>query len=162
MSFNDYDKASKTVLDTTELEQAKFKKTAEDKIAVRVGNEENNPLFVSIADNAIGIDTFEHDEALEVVKNIETLVASLVVPASKVFNLDQIEVSGENFAKYTIKLNAQINKIKRTHFGNGLNKTFTYNGINVASGVTIGVYVEHCSDSNGDFEATIEGRLNNA
>lgn len=161
MSFKDYDKSSKTVLDTNELEQAKFKKTAEDKIAIRVGNEQNSPLFVNVIDGAVGIDTFEQDEAVAVVKLVETLIASYVVPVGKVFNLDQIEVSGTNFAKYTIKLNAIVYKIKRTHYGNGLNKTFSYNSVNIASGVTIGVYVEHCNDSNGDFEATIEGRINN-
>lgn len=161
MTFNSYDKSSKTPLDVTELEQAKFKKTPENKIAVRVGNEENNPMFVSIADNAIGLDIQEYDEALNVAKNVETLIASYAVPAGKVFNLDQIEVSGQNFAKYTIKLDANINKVKRTHYGNGLNKTFGYNGISIAAGVTLYVYTEHCSDGNGDFEATIEGRLNN-
>lgn len=156
-----YDRNSWLNIPHEELEHLRFKKTAEDKIAVRVANEENNPLFVSIADNAIGLDIQVYDEALAVVKNIESLIASYVVPVGKIFNLDQIEVSGQNFGKYTIKIDGANNKVKRTHFGNGLNKTFSYNGINVASGVTIAVYIEHYNDVNGNFEATIEGRLNN-
>jgi len=46
-----YDKSSKLKISNEDLEQAKFKKTTDEKIAVRVGNEETAPLHVNVVND---------------------------------------------------------------------------------------------------------------
>lgn len=56
MSFNSYDKSSKPKVANEDLEQAKFLKTVEEKIAVRVGNETGSPLHVKTKELVQGVD----------------------------------------------------------------------------------------------------------
>lgn len=134
------------------------------KVFVRVGNDDDNPLYVAIADDPNEVDVQAYDEALSVPKNILTEILSYTVPPASVFNLDNILVSGSNVATYIVTINDVVNKVKRTYYGASLNENFSYNSYKIVAGVTIKIEVIHQNDLNhsGDFNATIEGKIKNA
>ena len=133
-------------------------------IYVRVGNSDGVPLYVALADDPNEVDTFAHDEALSVAKNILTEIISYVVPPAKVLNLDNILVGGSNIAKFIVTFNGANNKIVRTYYGSALSENISYNSFRLAAGTIIKIEVIHQNDlgHNGDFEATIEGKLKDA
>lgn len=136
----------------------------DNKIYVRVGNSDADPLYITYADDPNESDLTSYDEALSVGINSLTEIISYIVPPSKILNLDLIEVSGDNVAKYIVTINGSTNKIKRTYYGNSLNATFNYNSFNVNAGEEVKVEVIHYNDLNesGDFNATIEGKIKDA
>jgi len=156
-----YDRSTRLQIANEDLEQAVFKKTLDNKIAKRVGNEATDPLYVTVIDGPVEGDIFIEDSADPVVKEVLTEVVRYTVPPAKLFNLDQITVSGDNIAKYTVTIAGILNKTKRTYYGSSLNEEFKYNSYKVNAGETISVEVIHYNDMQGSFEGTIEGRVNN-
>lgn len=145
-----------------ELERARFFKTSNNKIAVRIGNDEAAPIYVTVVDdnNKTSEDVSYYDNAPLVSKLLPTLIASYTVPPGKVFELDHIEASGENTAQFTVKIAGLTNKVKYTYYGAALGVDFYYNAFRISAGVTVEVFVEHfVNDTPVDFHATIEGRL---
>jgi len=57
VSFEDYDKSTKSTVAHEDLEQAKFLKTVLDEIAVRVGNSDSAPLFTHQKKEDISLNT---------------------------------------------------------------------------------------------------------
>ena len=158
----DFQRSSVLKIAFEELERARFLKTTDNKIAVRIGNNALAPLYVTNVDdnNLSSIDVSYYEKAELVPKLVETLVAMYLVPVGKIFNLDHIEASGENTAKYTIKINGQVNKVKYTYYGAPLNVDFNYNSYSLPASTLITVHVEHFINNGPvDFHATIEGRL---
>ena len=129
--------------------------------AVVVENTEAMPIPVNIVDGIGGFDQFTFfDDTVLVPANIQTKIVEYLVPVGKVFNMDRITCSGENIAKFTVKINNVINKVKRSHYGDGLNAVFEYSKFDVPAGQKIEVFAEHFNVGNdGDFEATIEGKI---
>lgn len=158
-----FDKATRLLIPHEDLEQASFKKTLDEKIARRVGNEAADPLYVINVDAPVAeeLDFYIVDNVEEVLKEIVTEIVRYSVPPAKFFNLDQIIVSGDNIAKYIVKIAGSTNKTKRTYYGGSLNESFRYNSYRVNAGEVITVDVIHYSDMVADFEATIEGRVSN-
>ena len=74
MSFSDYDKTTRPKVANEDLEQSKFKKTASNKIAVRVGNEADDPLHVAVTEGVGELDLLVFDDAASVSKNTETKI----------------------------------------------------------------------------------------
>ena len=162
MSFDTYDKTSRPQVANEDLEQAKFLKTLLDKIAVRIGNEQGSPLYTQqVTAGDIGEDVYEFNEENAVELNDPITLVSYTVPAGKVFYLDNIDVSGESYAKFTVRLATNINKVKRTSWGDGFNTDFKYNSFKLTAGQAILVEVNNCGEDTAPFEGTIEGRLSN-
>lgn len=133
-----------------------------DKIIVRVGNSDSGePILVALTDDPNEIDAFIFDTAQAVGINDLTQIIEYTVPPSKVFNLDNIAISGSNIAKYTVKINNNINKVMRTYYGGSLSENIRYNSYRLIAGDKIEVEVIHHNDllMSGDFEATIEGKI---
>lgn len=157
-----YDKASKLKIAHEDLEQSNFKLTPSNKVARRVSNDQDNPLYVqSVADVPTGDDVYAFDEELAVLENTPTSLVSYTVPVGKVFYLDAITCSGENYAKFKVSINGQVNKVGRIDWGTGFNVFFKYNSYKMLAGQVVEVEVENCSDGSADFEGTIEGRTEN-
>lgn len=167
MAIDTYDTSSKLNIAHDDLEKARFLKNSKNKIAVRVGNEQSNPLYVtSVDDNNVTVEELNiHDKAELVSKLIETLVVQYVVPPLKVLELDLIEGSGENTAKYTVKINDIPTRVKFSYYGASLNVDFNYNngngnGIKLPAGTKVELFVEHfVNDTPVDFFGSILGRL---
>jgi len=156
-----YDKTSRLGINFEDLEHASYKKTRTDKVARRVSNEPDEPLYVALIDAPDEEDFFIQDELSGILKEQLTEIVRYTVPPGKIFNLDQITVSGDNIAEYTVTIDSVKNKTKRTYYGASLNEEFKYNSYKVTAAQIIKVEVIHYSEFNGAFEATIEGRLNN-
>lgn len=154
-----FDKTSKLKIANEDLEQAKFLKTLADRIAIRIGNEEDGPLYTSPI-NTLLSDLLVFDEAPAVVVNDETKIVEYIVPPSKVVYLDKVAVSGENIGKYTLKINNVIKKVLRTYFGSSLNGQFIFNGYKLNAGDKIEIFIEtFINDTASNHEATIEGKI---
>ncbi len=134
MSFNDYDKSSKPLVDSVDLEQAKFIKNVLDHIEIRVGNDPEAPLFIGAGnktsvpfsgttDAVIGDPTEIKATPL---KDIDTFIINNEAPIedpdhNPVFNIDsELHVSIDDGTTYltlfaggsfTFSLGA-VNKIK--------------------------------------------------
>lgn len=159
--MSNYDVSSKLHTDHLELEQAKFFINVLSKVALRVGNEEGSPLFVTVGDPSGAVDFYHYDAVSAVLHNVPTKVLELIVPPAKSLDLSKIITSSNNIAKYTIKINGAINKVKRSYFGASLNCNFEYNSYRLEEGDKIEVYAVHYNDNDtAEIEATIEGKLN--
>ena len=162
MSHDTYDKDSRLKIPFEDLEHVSYKKTASNKIAKRVSNDADNPLYVqSVADAPTGDDVYEFDSEAAVPEDSPTLLVRYEVPVGKVFYLDGITAGGENYAKFTVTINGQVNKVGRIDWGTGFNIFFKYNSYKITAGDAVEVIVENCSDGSADFEGTIEGRTEN-
>jgi hypothetical protein len=155
----DFDHTSMLRIPNEQLEQAKFKKTALDKIAVRVGNEEDSPLYVTFTDGTGEADAYIFDETADVDADVLTKILTYTVPPVTEFNISSIICSGDNTAKYTVKINDNSNKVKRSYYGATLNVEFNYNSFKLDAGDKVEVFVVHHAVMAGDFEATIEGKV---
>ena len=161
MGLDTDDKSSSPTVANEDLEQAKFLKTILDKIAVRIGNEQSSPLYtqqVTAGDVGEDVFTFNEDAAIEL--NNPTTLVSYTVPAGKVFYLDQIIVSGESYGKFTVKIDAVENKVKRSSWGD-FNVEVNYNSFKVLAGKVILLEVNNNGEDTAPYEGTIEGRLSN-
>lgn len=103
----------------------------------------------------------EYDEVTNVAANLETAIATYQVPSDKIGFLYLVEVSGENIAKYQVKLNGSVISTQRTYFGSSLNSIFDFRIGSKRSYVLqpddiITVYVEHNRPTNADFESRIQ------
>jgi len=157
----DYNFKSKLGIAREDLEQAKFKKTNDEKIAVRVGNEADSPLFCSLVTPYGSVAISIYDDTLSVPENTVTKLIEYVVAPGKVFKLYDILVSGDNIAKYTVKINGVVNKVLRTHYSSGLNETFKYDYLRLGTGDKLEVFVISKIEGNSDYDVTIEGELGN-
>lgn len=157
-----FDRASRLNIDGWLLDQLKFKKTASDKIAVRVGNEEDSPLYVTLTEGTGESDLLVYDEAVAVAKDLETKIVEYIVPPSTVLSLDKISASGENIGKYTVKKDGAIIKTKRTNYGSSLNVDFDFNSYELVAGEKLEVFITQVSlQGSSNHEATIEGKIKN-
>ena len=162
MSFKDFDRSTRPMVANEDLEQAKFKKTTDEKIAVRVGNDEAAPLFTKqVTELDAGEDFFIFDEDTAVEKDSEEIILSYQVPLGKILYLDKVSVSGESYAKITVLSDSAINKVKRSSWGSGLNVDFIYNSFRFSSETIIEVKVLNCGEDTSPYESTLEGRLGN-
>jgi hypothetical protein len=159
--MNDYDRSSRLLIANEDLEQLSFKITNAKKIAKRVSNDIDSPLFVTSVDTPSEEDVLVFDEAPAILKEVLTTVVNYIVPPTKVFYLDKIVGTGENIAKYSVKIDGVVRKVKRSYYGASLNVNFVYNSYKVNSGSEIILEVIHNQDFIADFEGYIEGRLYN-
>lgn len=155
-----YDKESRLKIAYEDLEQARFKKTAAEKIAVRVGNEESDPLYVNVTEGAGESDLIAYGSVSAVAKDDETKIIEYIVPPSKTFNLDKVTASGENIGKYTVLIDGSIKKVLRTNYGGSLNVIFNFKSYEVLAGQKVEVLVEQVSlQGASTHEASIEGKI---
>lgn len=118
-------------------------------INVQVGPLPYEPIFVY---NAVS----------GVAANVATNIISYTVPAGKTGYLQKVYVSGENIAKYTIRVNATIIDVARTYFGQSLDKCLEYAsstnnlGYEVGAGDVITVQVLHTRPSLAEFNGRIQ------
>jgi hypothetical protein len=104
---------------------------------------------------------YNFNEINSVTSNSLTLLQTYTVPVGKKGYLQRVDFSGENIAKYIIKLNGSTLDIKRTYFGNQLNGEFNFIdsndlGMNLNAGDVIETYVIHTRPSLISFEARIQ------
>lgn len=89
-----------------------------------------------------------------------TVLVSYTAPVGKVSFLQKVFVSGENIARYKVKLNGTVIDTKRTYFGASLNEWFDFSdasrGRLLVVGDVVTVEVEHERPMVADFNARVQ------
>lgn len=96
-----------------------------------------------------------------IVKDIPTQLVSYTAPLDKEAYLQNIECGGDNIAKFSVFINGEWQRTKRSYFGGDLDISFSYdsypeNGLKLNPGDAIVVKVEHFRSNAGDFEGYIQ------
>lgn len=89
----------------------------------------------------------------------EVELATFTVPPGKTGKLEKVSASGENIAKYTVKLNGSPIDVKRTYWTGGFNVQFDFtssSGYDLAPGDIVSIDVRHDSQEPGDFDARLQ------
>jgi len=115
-------------------------------INVNIVNSPNTPGLV-----------IAHNEISAVASGVESTIITLVAPVGG-YRIQKVEVSGDNYALFRIKLNGTTISNKRSWWCE-FNETFNFedfvNGLLITSGQTLTVTVLHNRPSVGSFETTV-------
>ena len=122
-----------------------------------VGGTVTNPLNVNIVSGAGSTGIVEWDDAA-VAASAETLIVSYTVPVGQAFYLSRVEASGENMARYTVKVGAATVGVKRSYFTH-FNVDFTFADLKIPAGTTVTVTAYHTRLVASNHEASIQGEL---
>lgn len=140
---------------------------AKDNVAIHdtAGDELNvNPdgsinVQSTVNSNASGLKVY--NEVSAIASGIETIVATHTALAGRRTFLQKVSASGDNIAKYKVKVNGTTVDFRRTNFGSDLNANFFFDGelnpgLAVGVGAVITVTVLHNRGSVSDFNAKIQ------
>lgn len=113
--------------------------------AEALGSSQVNDYYSEISGSVSGVD-----------HTIYTYTAPLVAS----IHLLQVEVSGDQTAKYKVEVNSSVISTKRTYFGSSLNENFIFEstgsiGLKLLPGDTVAVKVNHSRSSLGNFSCRI-------
>ena len=154
-----FDKSSTLNIDGEILNRSSFKKTLDECLARRVGNESTSPLYVfQVPATSIYVPIVSYNTISSVANGSLTDLLSYTVPTGKTLALNRIEVSGENIAKFSVEINTNVKGIRRTYWGN-FNSSFEFGGLSLTSGNLVKVKVIHTRASVADFDSTLIGAL---
>lgn len=130
----------------------------DDSIAIGDGtnlidvNSDGSLNVIPIAEVSINL----FNEILSVPSGSTMEINSYTVPAGKISRVSDISVSGDNIAKYILKIDGSRLDIKRTYFGGSLNELFTFNNqLQLVAGQEISVEVENFRPDVADFNCRI-------
>jgi len=124
---------------------------------VQAVNIENvNPVMVEFATK--GVTQNIYDSANAVAVNSETLINSFTVPAGKGFDLNAVTCSGNNIARFIIKVNGSIIQAKRSWWAN-FNVDFNIVEKLLSAGDKVEIFVENNGETAEFFESTIIGGI---
>jgi hypothetical protein len=109
--------------------------------------------------NASGLKVY--NEVSAIVSGVETTVATHTALAGRRTFLQKVSASGDNIAKYKVKVNGITVDFRRTNFGSDLNADFFFDGelnpgLEVGIGAIITVTVLHTRGGVSDFNAKIQ------
>jgi len=122
--------------------------------AVEICQEDGDAIKVDIGSR--GLSKNIYNQVNSVIINVETLVVSYTVPVGKKFDLSAATCSGDNIARFIVKVNSQVIQAKRTWFTN-FNVDFDFQELILNETDKVEIFVENNGKSSEDFEATIIG-----
>jgi hypothetical protein len=105
---------------------------------------------------------FAYAAVLAVPANVTTSLISYTMPGGKDGYLQKIHLSGENIARYTVRVNGVVIDVARTYFGNDLDKDLDYTagannlGYELNAGDVVLVQVLHTRPSLAEFNARLQ------
>lgn len=143
---------------STDNEKYKFYPDLNNNATVRVGNKSGDPLLVELTDGNFGDKINQYDEITLASGNTATIV-QYTVPASKTLNLELIEFSGENIARFFIEIDGVKEAQKRTYFASNYSGEFLFNKLRVDENILIRLRVENFRPSTANFDGRILGEL---
>lgn len=103
-----------------------------------------------------GVSRNVYNEISNITSEIETLVTTYTVPIGKKFDLSRAVCSGDNIARFTIKVNGSILQGKRTWWSD-FNTEFNVDEDILNAGEKVEIFVTNRGIKSADFEATIIG-----
>jgi len=113
----------------------------------------------TINTNSTGLKKYA--EVSSVASGVETTIVGHTALAARRTFLQKISASGDNIAKYKVKVDGTTVDFKRTNFGSNLNADFFFDGefnvgLEVGAGSTITVTVLHNRGGVSDFNGKIQ------
>ncbi len=127
-----------------------------DEVAVRTAicQDENSSIDVSVVPR--GITKNIYNDVSAVVITVETLINTYTVAIGKKFDLKNLSCSGDNIARFIIKINGLTVIAKRTWWTD-FNADFSFTGETLSAGDKVEIFVENNGIDSSDFESTITG-----
>ena len=122
---------------------------------VVLSQEDGEAIKVEIGNKGITQNIFA--EVNSVVSGVETLANTYTVPVGKKFDLNSATCSGDNIAKFTVKINGAIIQTKRTWWSTGFNVDFDFREQILNVGDKVEIFVINNGSSSETFESTIIG-----
>lgn len=111
-------------------------------------------INASLTNPGVGVN--KYNEVLAVASGATQVINTYTVPAGKTASLTLIDVSGDNIAKYLVKIDGITQDQKRTYFGNSLNLTFDFqNNLLLNPGQIVTVEVFNFRPTSSDFNSKI-------
>jgi hypothetical protein len=117
---------------------------------------DNQPILVS--ETTKGPVNHFYDSASVVPVASETLINSFTVPVGKAFDLLLCTCSGNNIARFIVKVNNQVVMVKRTWWTN-FNVDFDFKEKKLIASDKVEIFVENNGSTSEFFESTITGGL---
>lgn len=116
-------------------------------------------IQTNLNSNISGLKKYNEISALATATEVNIVTHTAVI-GKKTF-LQKISASGDNIAKYRVKINGTTIDFRRTNFGSDLNAEFIFDGelnpgLEVISGSIISVTVIHNRNTVADFNAKIQ------
>lgn len=109
-----------------------------------------------VIDSTPGLGVNKYNEVLAVASGAAQVINTYTVPAGKTASLTLIDVSGDNIAKYIVKIDGIPQDQKRTYFGNSFNLTFDFqNNLLLNPGQVVSVEVHNFRPTSSDFNSKI-------
>jgi hypothetical protein len=126
---------------------------------LEVNNDGSINVVVTANANASGLK--KYNEVIAVPSNVETTVVTHTAVGGRQTFLQRVDTSGDNIAKYRVKVNGVTIDMKRTMFGEDLNCDFVFNGeanpgLEVAAGDIISVTVVNPRSGTSDYNGRIQ------
>lgn len=122
--------------------------------AVEIIQEDGDAVKVDIGSRGISKNIYNQINSTPV--NIETLVTSYVVASGKKFDLSSASCSGDNKARFIVKVNDSIIQAKRTWWAD-FNVDFNMMELILNETDKVEIFVENRGVTTETFEATIIG-----
>lgn len=118
-------------------------------------------INVNLVPSNTAVDVHEtYNEISAVPTSTPTLLVNYTAPSGKLCFLSKIYFSGDNIAKYVVKLNGSNIDTVRTYFGGDLNGISDFSDASRGKLLSVGdlveVYVEHQRPDVGDFNGRIQ------
>lgn len=138
-----------------EREYSKFRECqGKTVVATKICQDDGEAIKVEIGQKGLSKNIYNGIASVPI--NVETLITTYTVPIGKKFDLAFAVCSGENRAKYSVKVNNQILQVKRTWWGD-FNAEFNVSEDILLAGDKVELFVENCGDASVDFDGTIIG-----
>jgi hypothetical protein len=103
-----------------------------------------------------GITKNIYNDVNSVLPNTDTLVVSYTVPVGKKFDLNSATCSGENTAKFTVKINGAIIQVKRSWWTE-FNVDFDFREQILSAGDVVEIFVTNNGKASVTFDSTVIG-----
>jgi hypothetical protein len=117
-------------------------------------------INVNVTSGATAVNKSTYNEISAVPMLTATPLVTYTAPGGSFTSLQRISVSGDNIAKYKVKLNGTTIETVRTYFGGKLDATAEFTspagGLPLSPGDIVSVEVEHSRPFVGDFNGRIQ------
>lgn len=118
----------------------------------------NQPIAVNYGER--GDVTFLHEDLNITSKNTATIL-TLIVPAGKIVELENVQASGDGFALYEVQINSNTMFRKRTYYTE-YNAEFDLGNYKLIASDDIKVIITNRSGESCDYDTTLTYRIYDA
>lgn len=123
-------------------------------VRAKICQDDGDALKVEIGER--GVSKNVYNDVSGVPEEVETLVATYTVPVGKKFDFSRAVCSGDNIARFVLKINGDVKQGKRTWWVD-FNAEFNVNEDILSAGDKVEIFVINRGKGAADFEGTIIG-----